>query len=412
MRWLAIDGAGCHGRPAMTVLASALLVLALFAAFVFVLAAIATVRHLRRPVTLRPDEALPPVSLLKPLKGHEEELAENLRSFYRQDYPAFEVVFATTDADDPALPVARRVANEFPRVPTRFVRSDPSFGLNPKVSNLAGALAAAEHELVLQSDANVSVRPGYLRTLVSELLQEEARLSSSLVVGYGERSLGALFHNLQLSAFTAPGCCFALTYAGIVCVIGKSMLFYRSDLEELGGLEPVRDLLAEDYILGQAFERAGRKAILSRTTVDNRNVHASVEHFLGRHARWLKMRAVVHVPGFFLDLGGNTVGLGLLAAVASGFDPAFVLAWLGLVLFKGVGDVLLVGHIRGRPVAPRHWAFVPLRDLAMLALWPYAAVSRSVEWRGERRRLGARSRLYPDRGALPLRWVRRLLRSA
>lgn len=369
---------------------------------------VATLRHTSRAAFPAPSE-LPPVSLLKPIKGAEEGLEENLRSFYTQDYAApFEIVFATTDEDDPALPIAQKLAAEHPHVPTRFVLSDPGFGLNPKVANLAGALRAAEHDLVLQSDANVRARPDYLTRVVSEMLAEGGDLLSSMVVGVGERSLGATLHNLQLSAFTAPGCCFALRYFGIVCVIGKSMLFRKSDLAEVGGLELVRDILAEDYVLGRAFQKAKKNVLLSTTTVENVNVDASVEHFIGRHARWLKMRAAIHIPGFVADLVANSTGLSLLAFLTSGLDPSFGAVFVTHAILKAAGDAYLLGRTRGAPMAWKHRALAPLRDVLMVAVWPYAAFSRSIEWRGIRLRLGWNTRLRPDDGPLPvrvLRWV-------
>ena len=265
----------------MVILPWILLGCAAVALLLYGLGVLATVHHTGRKPPLLPEAELPPVSLLKPIKGAEESLEENLRSFYEQDYPSFEVVFATTDPGDAALPVARRVAADYPHVPTRFVFSDPEFGLNPKVANLAGALLGAQHELVLQSDANVRVEGDYLRRIVSELIADDGRLLSSMVVGVGEEKVGALLDNLQLSAFTAPGCCLALKLAGVVCVIGKSMLFYQRDLKEVGGLELVRDVLAEDYVLGRAFQKAGKNVILSTTTAQNVNVVSSVEHFMG-----------------------------------------------------------------------------------------------------------------------------------
>lgn len=387
-----------------------LLTVAAIGLVLFGLAILATVRHTTRPAYRVPPEALPPVSLLKPLKGLEEGLEENLRSFFAQDYAApFEVVFASTEADDPALEVARRVAEEHPSVPSRFVLSDADYGLNPKVSNLAGALRAARYDLVLQSDANVRARPDYLERVASELLAEEGHLLSSMVVGVGERSVGATLHNLQLSAFTAPGCCFALRYFGIVCVIGKSMLFRKSDLAEVGGLELVRDLLAEDYVLGRAFQAAGKKVLLSTATAENVNVDSSVEHFVGRHARWLKMRAAIHIPGFLGDLSANSTGLSLLAFLTSGLDPRFGVMFLVHAILKGAGDVYLLGRTRGAPMAWRHRFLAPLRDVLMVAIWPYAAFSRSVEWRGVKLRLGWNTRLRPDDGPFPVRVVRRVL---
>lgn len=394
----------------MVVLPSVLLALALVGLLFFGLGVVATLRHTSRPPADIDSARLPPVSLLKPVKGAEEGLAENLRSFFAQDYPApMEVVFATTEPDDPALPVARAVAAEFPHVTTRYVFSDPDFGLNPKVANLEGALRAASHDLLLQSDANVRVRPDYLRRVVGELVAEEGHLLSSMVVGVGERSLGATLHNLQLSAFIAPGCCFALHYFGIACVIGKSMLFRRQDLEEVGGLELVRDILAEDYVLGRAFQKAGKRVLLSSTTAENVNVDATVESFLGRHTRWLKMRAAIHVPGFVADLVANSTALSLLAFLTSGFDPLFGAIFAAHAVLKAAGDVFLLGRTRGAPMALRHRLAAPLRDILMMAIWPYAAFSRSIEWRGARLRLGWNTRLRPDDGPLPVRLARRML---
>jgi len=375
------------------------------ALFLYGMAIVATLRHTRRAPLELPEDEYPPLSLLKPLKGTEESLEANLRSFFEQDYPGtLEIVFSATERDDPALEVARRLAVDYPDVDTRFVFSDPEFGLNPKVSNLSGALRASRHELVLQSDANVRAKPDYVRRVVAELISEDAQLLSSMVAGTGERSIGALLHNLQLSAFTAPGTCFALHWFGIVCVIGKSMLFRKKDLEDVGGLELVRDILAEDFVLGREFEKAGKKVILSPTVAVNVNVDAPVEHFIGRHARWMKMRAVIHPPGFVIDLFSSPTALALFAFIASGFD------WrIGVTCLKGWGDSFLVRRTRGEPLAFRHRFLAPVRDLLMLAVWPYAAVSRSVEWRGVRLRLGWQSRLRPDDGPLPLRLLRRAI---
>ena len=62
-----------------------------------------------------------PVSILKPLAGLDEGLEENLRSFFRQDYPEFELLFAVRDASDPAVAVVERLRAEFPHVPARLI---------------------------------------------------------------------------------------------------------------------------------------------------------------------------------------------------------------------------------------------------------------------------------------------------
>src|ERR1700688_3602164 len=50
----------------------------------------------------RAPHALPPVSILKPLKGTDPEMYESFRSHCLQDYPEYEIVFGVSDAGDAA----------------------------------------------------------------------------------------------------------------------------------------------------------------------------------------------------------------------------------------------------------------------------------------------------------------------
>src|SRR5208283_3908489 len=51
----------------------------------------------------------PPVSILKPLKGLDDNLHDNLMSFCNQDYPEYEIIFALQSHNDPACKVARKI---------------------------------------------------------------------------------------------------------------------------------------------------------------------------------------------------------------------------------------------------------------------------------------------------------------
>lgn len=383
--------------------------LSIFALTVFAMGVAALAYHVRRraPGAVK---ALPPVSILKPLKGVEEGLEANLESFFVQRYPGrFEIVFAATEDDDPALAVARRLAARHPAIPVRFARSDEGFGLNPKVSNLRGAMRAAEHDLVLQSDANVIAQPDYLARVVEELEGQGGHLLSSLVVGVGERSAGACFENLQLGAMIVPSCCFALHYFGVPCVIGKSMLLRRSDVAKVGGLEAVRDVLAEDYLLGRMFQAAGMKVILSSTVAQNVNQDVSVDRFMSRHARWLKMRSLLHVPAFIADALANPPPWALLAIGLAAWSatPWIAAAALGVVLGKVGLDALALRLSRGSAMGPRAILLGPLKDLLLFSVWPYAAISRSIEWRGTKLRMGWGTKLRKDEGNLLRRTLRR-----
>jgi len=347
--------------------------------------------------------------LLKPLKGSEENLADNLRSFFEQGYAGpLEFIFAAETLDDPGLDVAREISGDYPHIPTRFVISDPSYGLNPKVANLAAAYHAAEHDLVLQSDANVRVSATYIQDIVSELVATDASLLTSLVIGVGERSVGAAMENLQLGAFVAPAVCTALHVARVTCVIGKSMLFRRSELEALGGLASVRDILCEDFVLGQLYAKADKRVVLSATTVENVNQNIGIRQFLARHSRWLKMRAVIHVPAFVADLFSNPVCLMLLAFIAGGADVVMSYLLAAVVTYKVAGDAFMLRVTRGHGMAWYRVALGPIKDCLMGVVWVYSVFSRSVRWRGRRLRFGKMSRLRDDEGSLAVRFFRLL----
>jgi ceramide glucosyltransferase len=353
-------------------------------------------RHTAQPLLVENDDELPALTLIKPIKGCEEELEENLRSFFEQRYPApWQIIFSSTDPDDPGMDLARKVASQYPQVESVFTLADPTFGLNPKVANMQGALVRARYDTVLQTDANVRIKPGFLVRLAGEFIAERASLLSCPVAGVGERNANAALENLHLTAFIAPAVCFALRVANTACVICKTMLFRRSELEEIGGFSLVKDILSEDHILGKAYIKAGKKVVISPLVIDNVNIRSPLKSFFKRHARWLKMTAVISKPGFVAYPLTNPLLFTLLAWIASGFIPTILYIIGALLIFKTGCDAYLVKRMRGYPLSPRYYWLSPLRDLLVMAIWVYASVSRNTEWRGKRFHIGANTKIYP-----------------
>ncbi len=364
--------------------------LSLLTAGFYLLATVYTIRRVRRPA-LPPPATFPPVSLVKPMKGADESLAANLESHFAQLYPApFEIIFATTDLNDPAVAVAREVAARHPLVPVTFVHPHPDAGLNPKVANLMGALPAAQHDLVFQTDANVRIGPGHLAHIVSEFIAQDPGLLSSIVAGTGERSLGAMLGNLHLTVIIAPSVCFTSDCARRACVVGQALLYRKSELRALGGIEQFKDVLAEDYLMGECYERAGKRVLLSSKAVENVNGRVSVSGFLSRHSRWLKMNAVMHKPAFLLRFLVSPVWA--LALLAVGFRSALTLAVaLGtLVVFLACAQALF-------RTLRHQWMglwmmLLSLVDAVLIwGVWFYSAFSRSINWRGKQLVLGRRT---------------------
>lgn len=59
---------------------------------------------------------MPGVTILRPLKGLETNLYENLESTFTQEYPTYEIFFCVDDEDDQALPVVRDLMAKYSHV--------------------------------------------------------------------------------------------------------------------------------------------------------------------------------------------------------------------------------------------------------------------------------------------------------
>lgn len=75
----------------------------------------------RSPLASLPPEQVPGVSIIRPLKGLDANLFENVESSFKQDYPKFEVLLAVAKEDDQAIPVVRQLLEKYPRVDATLV---------------------------------------------------------------------------------------------------------------------------------------------------------------------------------------------------------------------------------------------------------------------------------------------------
>ncbi len=372
--------------------------------------AITIVTHVTIVLVLRRRPAfgpLPGISVLKPVKGAEPHLYENLAALARQDYPNFELLIGAEDLADPALAVARQLQRDFPGVRISVLSGARALGCNAKVSNLNMLSECAEHDWVLVSDSSVRPDPGYLRAMAAELSDLRVGLVSSVLVGFGGRGPGAVLDNLLLTTLATRGICMADILLQHSCVIGKSMLFRLSELRRLGGFNEVKDVLAEDYVLGQMFQKAGHRVALSSHVLPTESAQRTVFDFCARHLRWAQMRRWLAPSYWFEPLLTPLPWLCaavLVAAVHGGglsFEVVLALALFGLTL-RAISDAALLRRMTGRWLETYELAALLLRDLLLLAVWVLAAVQRRVNWRGNEYSIGPGSRLTPTQRRTPL----------
>jgi ceramide glucosyltransferase len=360
--------------------------LALFAIATFSLGLLTVQYAVMRLVHLRRQPPIPreplAISVLKPLCGVDDDLARNLEQFATLDYPDYEVVLGVRDADDPAYPVAKAAVARWPeRMRLEVQRGEP--GLNPKVNQLITLVQHARHEIVLVSDSNVRVPPGYLDEIAAHLADPGVGLVTNPVVGIGEQRLGSLLDNLHMTSGITAGAIAAKIAGGHDLVVGKSMAMRKADLKALGGFESCKDVLAEDHLIGKWTPKMlGKRVVICRTPVYNVTQRRKVVDFLRRYQRWAVMqRAAVGNAVYTAQLLLNPLVFALAGLAVSPSLPSAGL-FAAVLTAKLLVDGLAFQAWRPTPLKPLEVLSIPLKDALVFAAWVYGLTHSKVNWRG------------------------------
>jgi ceramide glucosyltransferase len=327
----------------------------------------------------------PPITILKPLRGVDPQAYDNFASFCRQRYPRFQIVFGAETPDDPALVIARRVAEDFPDVDIRIVAGCSLPATNRKAGCLAGMLPEAKHPFVCVSDSDIHVDPDFLSTLIEPMAEPGVGVVTCL---YRSRASGwaGRIDALGLSTDFQPSVLVARTLEGVTFGMGSGILIRRSILKALGGFEAFGDCLADDYHLGNLPSRAGHRVELARCVVEHRLGTRSFRDLVDHQLRWNRGTRSARPGGYTGIVLTQGVPPALLL-LAAGAGPAGVaLASLTLAARLAVAWIVAVRCLDDHPAGRDLW-LVPLRDLFGTAMWIGGFFGNSVVWRGIRYRL-------------------------
>ncbi len=351
-----------------------------------------------------PSTYCPPISILKPLSGLDDHLFGNLESFCLQDYPVYEILFSFQDHNDPAYRVVQKLKDKYPNCDISLIVEECREGWNPKVNNMIPAYRQAKYPYLLISDSNVMVEPGYLRKVIQPMKDSGVGLVTNLIRGVGAKSIGSLFENLHLNSFVLGNVCFLKKFLNIPCVIGKSMLMRKSDLEALGGLKEFKDVLAEDHFIGEKIKERGQQVILSTEMINNVNEYWGLKKFLNRHLRWGKMRWKIMGYKYVSELFGNPVLLSILPLISEGPTERSLILASAASFIKGVGD-LYIGKRISANLHPLGYLLAPLKDILMGILWFFTVSNSTILWRGNRLEIGKNTVLFPSSSYENEKWM-------
>jgi ceramide glucosyltransferase len=340
----------------------------------------------------------PPVTMLKPIYGLERNLERNLRSALSQDYPDYQVVMSVQRLDDPALPLLRRLEQEYgpERATVVAVQSEPV--VNGKVQNLENGLSAARHDILVISDSDVFTPADYLARIAAPLRDADVGYVCTLYKGVDARSWYEQLELLTYNAEFIPSSVFAYRTGASGLCLGASVALRRTTLEAVGGLASLADYLVEDYELGRRILERGQRMVLLPYFVDLTVDLDSAKSWWRHQIYWDQNTRAARPVGFAASVLTRAVPFALLYAALRLFDPLgllILLAAIAVRLGTAAGNALL---LRDRATLRALW-LLPLRDLAGLLFWVLAMGKRTFVWRGYEFELARGGRIVPRRSS-------------
>ena len=281
----------------------------------------------------QPGADLPPVSILKPVRGLDAQAYENFASFLAQDYPEdYEVLFGVSDPRDPAIEVIHHLQREHPerRIDT-FVA--PSRGPNDKVSILCHLAQQARYDVLVISDSDMRVTPDYLRRVCAPLQDPNVGLVTCLYQGEQAKTFTAKLEAQYMATTFLPSALVGRHYLHMGFALGASNALRRQQLQQIGGFEALVNYLADDYQLGARIAATGHRVHLSDYVMQSVLGATTFREQWNREVRWNKCLRVSRPLEYRALIVTFPTPVALITAGLMGFSlPSLAIVAISLIL--------------------------------------------------------------------------------
>jgi cellulose synthase/poly-beta-1,6-N-acetylglucosamine synthase-like glycosyltransferase len=358
--------------------------------------------YVRREILKDNSDFAPFASVIAPCRGLDQGLRANIAALFKQQYPAYEIIFVFDRPDDPALAVVEEVRRELEpgsKIMTRVLFAGSASASGQKVHNLRAAIAQADPASDVFVFVDTDARPGsnWLASLVAPLADERIGAATGYrwfipVAGGFASRLRAVWNASIASALGSDSdknFCW-----------GGSTAIRRATFERLNMLEEWRGTLSDDFTMTRTLRRArlpiyfvprcliashedcGFRELLEFTTRQMKITRVYAPHLWKAALLGSLLFTLVFFGGIVLVVARAALGLSFIVP----------LALLSTVYLLGVWKAWLRLRAVSLPLAP-HVAELRRDFPAQLLLWPLAsalylhntlsaAFSRHIAWRG------------------------------
>ncbi len=350
-------------------------------------ATVAAIKFARRTTSpLLPIPKIPPrVAVLKPLHGTSNSLAANLISFLEIAYPRADFYFGVENYEDTAaeVPVALRQRYQHASI-TLIVGEEPGCS-NHKIAKLVKMADRAEKaEVFVLSDADVSVDRDYLKRIVGELNSDDK--IGIVTCAYRARPGGSFASRLEalyVNTDFLPQVLVAEMIEPMHYALGATIAIKRRVLEAAGGFRAVKDMLADDFYLGNFTNAQGYEIKLSDSLVTLTCEEKNFAEFWHHQLRWARTYRFVRPISIATIVTHGPFWALVLLAVTRGSAAAFAAVVL-VVAARLTMSAAIVGRVLKMPEMLSELWLVPIKDLIMTGVWFASLLSNKVTWAGRK----------------------------
>lgn len=332
-----------------------------------------------------PLENFPALSILKPLHGDEPALAQNLESFFLQNYPApCQLVFGVQSPDDTAIAVVDALLKRHRGADAVLVVDQSRHGTNPKISNLMNMHASARHDVVILSDSDIAVEPGYLRRVAAALAPGSVGAVTCVYTGWAATGLVSTLSAMGVSYHFLPNVVVGVGLKLTAPCFGSTIALKAQVLREIGGLAAFADVLADDNAIGQAVRAKGYDVAIPPFAVRHAATETTVREWLSHELRWMRTIRTVDPAGHAGSIVTHAIPLALLGLILAGIGP-IPLGVLASTILARLVLKWCIDKAFAEPAGP-FW-LVPLRDVLSFCVFLASLFGSAVVWQNEHLRV-------------------------
>jgi cellulose synthase/poly-beta-1,6-N-acetylglucosamine synthase-like glycosyltransferase len=215
----------------------------------------------RKELAAPKSEFTPFVSVIVPCRGVDEGLKENLAALFRQDFPAYEIIFAVDSNTDEAVKIIENIVrvnvkNARNERQTKLIVAGKAKNESQKVHNLREAVlhVAEESKIFVFVDSDARPAANWLRALVAPLRDEKIGAATGYrwFVSKKRNFASELRSAWNASIASALGANAKSNFCW-----GGSTAIRRATFTKLNVRDEWRGVLSDDFTVTRTVEKAG-----------------------------------------------------------------------------------------------------------------------------------------------------------